>query len=367
MEWLATADNVNITNTGAVEKREGYALDRAGTFTGIYTTLDFQRMYLVDGGTIQTYSGAILIGGLSSAPMFWTEVNDQVFYNNGIDSGIILADNTVIPWSWPTPDTPALSAGSPWPGQVTVGGLYQVCCTFILPDGRETGASDVSEITLAEGESLLLSGLSQRAGYRTNIYAAPANSTVFQLLAFTGFSAFSVAINPDNLGRELQTAFMDPLPATADVVQEWKGRIYAAQYMPSVNQTVVWFSEPLAFHLFNLNSNFLLFPGRVHMLAPTDDALIISTDSKIYAYDGKNQKQIADYGVIPGQHWSKDDNRIVFWTTRGVCAALPFSNLTERQVSVAPGVRAGGAIVRTGGQKRYVVALQQGGSAFNDF
>jgi hypothetical protein len=78
---------------------------------------------------------------------------------------------------------------------------------------------------------------------------------------------------------------------------------------------------------------------------------------------------LAPYGALPGQHWSldEDDGMVLFWTTRGVCQALPFSNLTERQVSVAPGLRAGGAIVYSGGQKRYVVAIQQGGSAFNKY
>jgi len=32
---------------------------------------------------------------------------------------------------------------------------------------------------------------------------------------------------------------------------------------------------------------------------------------------------------------------------------------------VAPGVRAGGCVVRTGGQKRYLSVLQLGGEAFN--
>jgi hypothetical protein len=44
---------------------------------------------------------------------------------------------------------------------------------------------------------------------------------------------------------------------------------------------------------------------------------------------------------------------------------MPFANLTEKQISVAPGVRAGGCIVNSGGQKRYLAVLQQGGSPYN--
>jgi hypothetical protein len=58
---------------------------------------------------------------------------------------------------------------------------------------------------------------------------------------------------------------------------------------------------------------------------------------------------------------------VLFWSLRGLCAALPFQNLTENQVSVAPGARAGGCLIQSGGQKRYLTVLQQGGQPFNAF
>lgn len=45
--------------------------------------------------------------------------------------------------------------------------------------------------------------------------------------------------SPDDLGMDLITDNMDPLPVGADVIQEWRGRIYAAQYFPSDDQTVL--------------------------------------------------------------------------------------------------------------------------------
>lgn len=354
---LAIANNVNVTDTGAIEVRAGYSLVKAGSFTGVYTTLDYQRMYLIDGGSLKNYDGTVLKTGLGTAMMYWTEVNGQVFYNNGVDSGVILPDNTVHEWRWNTPLTPQVTAVT---GTLPAG-TYQVRCTNILDDGRETGTSDPAEITLAEGQALQISGLV----VGSNVYISPANSDVYQLAGPAASTAFVWNDSPDNLGRELVNNFLDPLPLTADVVQVWKGRMYAAQYIYGSDQTVIWFSEPLGYHLFNLNSNFIIVPGRASMLAPHDDVLIIGTGSRVFAYDGAKLDQLADYGVVPGQHWAKDDGRILFWTTRGVCAALPFSNLTERQVSVAPGTQAGGTIVRDGGQKRYVVALQAGGSAFN--
>jgi len=86
MSWLVQADNVNITDTGALTKREGYALSRTGVFLSAYTTLDFSRMYLATALGIQGFTGENLVALTSSNPVYWAEVNEQVFYNNGVDS-----------------------------------------------------------------------------------------------------------------------------------------------------------------------------------------------------------------------------------------------------------------------------------------
>lgn len=355
--YLSVADNVVVTDSGAIEKRKGYSRVEAGSFSAAYATLDYQRAYLVTSGSLRTLSGAVIKTGITPAPMYWAEINDDVYFNNGTDRGIIRPDNSLIDWSWSVPATPTVAAVT---GSLPAG-LYQVRCTTLASDGRETGASDSFELVLPEGRALQITGLAANS----RVYIAPADSTVYQY-AFTATGAAVWNSSPDSLGRELLNNLLDPLPLGADVIQLWKGRAYAAQYMPEHKQSVVWFSEPMGFHLFNLNSSFFMVPGKVTMLAPHDTALVVGTDTRQFAYTPEGIKEIADYGVVPGQHWAKDDDRIMYWTTRGVCT-FPFSNLTERQVSVAPGVQAGGTIVHSGGQKRFVVALHQGGAAFNAY
>ena len=365
LSWLAQADNVNITDTGAIKKRSGYSKAFSGAITSAYSTLDFTRCFVVDGGTLKAMTGPTaaveLLTSLSDAPMHFTEVNDQVFFNNGTDSGIIQPDNTVIDWEWPAPLAPALRAVT---GSLPAG-LYRACCTFVLPDGRETGSSESVELTLGEGAALQISGISQLNGCITRTYISPADSTVLQLAHQSGESVFTWSYSPDNLGVDLLNYAMNPIPADSSVIQHWKGRIYVAHHMAQDNQTVLWFSQPMGFHLFDLAQDFILIPGRITMLAPHDDALIVGTDTRIYAYNGEKLDQLAPYGVIPGQHWAKDDGRLLFWTAHGLCASPPFVNLTERQISVPPGLSAGGALLLQGGHKRYLVSLQSGGQAFN--
>ena len=365
--WLATADNVNITDTGAIEKREGYTEVSTGAYSGIYSTIDDQRCYLVKEGSLKTFGGVTLKTGLSSAAMHWTELNAQVFFSNGVDSGIINPDNSVIDWRWDVPATPAvtvLNHGAMSPG------LYRIICTKTFPDGRETGPSEYREFEIRieyepGARKTELASASIQVVTTDNVYVCSANSTVFQ---YAGRGTMILSGRLENsLGRELPTDGFDPLPTGIGTIQAWRGRVYAAMYMPKENQTAVWFSEPFGPHLFDLAKNFFMVPGHAHMLAPTKDALIVGTDERIYAYNTESIAEIAPYGVVPGQHWAQDGDRIIFWSTRGVCAALPFTNLTEKTVSVAPGIKAGGTIVRRGGQERYLVALQQGGSAYNVF
>ena len=358
--WLVTANNVNVTDTGSLVRRDGYSRASAGNFTGLYATKDYSRLYVVDGGVLKSSNGTTHVAIqtlVSTARMYWCEINDQVFFNNGSDSGILSRDHSIRDWAWDIPASPTLQAVT---GSLAAG-LYRVLVTTRLADGRETGTSDPVELVLAEGQALQISGISADS----NVYLAPANSTVFSLAAVPTGTAIVWNQSPDNLGRDLVLGGLDPLPA-CDVIQAWKGRIYTSQYDASRDQSTVYFSQPLGFHLFDLFKDFFMVPGKVTMLAPHDAGLIVGTDQRIYAYTPEGLAMLADYGTVPGQHWATDEGRTLFWSTRGLCAGLPFTNLTASRVSVAPGLSAGGTLVQTGGQKRFVVSLHQGGSAFND-
>jgi len=367
LEWFTAANNINITDAGKIVPRLGYALDIAGEILGAYATIDHQRMFYVDGATLKSYELGALASITSQARMHWTEVNDQVFFNNGTDRGIITGDNSVIPLSWPVPGTPQLAAvsGSLAPGQ------YAVMCTYLLPDGRETGSGSATVIDIEAGQALQISAIPQVDGLVTRTYIAPANSTVFQL-AYEGYDTARLwNYSPNSLGLDLATDDFDPIPEGATVIQIWRGRLYAAQYIPSSDMTALWISQPLGFHLFDLAADFLAITGRVHMLAPTKTALLIGTDRAIHAFDGENLTEQATYGVVPGWCWARDDDEngestgVYIWTQRGLCKAMPFTNLTSGHLSVAPGTQAGAAVIAQGGEKRFVAVLHQGGTAFN--
>lgn len=367
--WLTRADNIDISDTGRITRRAGRTLAKTGSFSGAYTTDDHSRFFVVDGGDLQQVhadlSATTLYADVGTAPVSWAEVNHEVYFSTGGVKGVIGVDNVVRPWVWPVPSAPALAATS---GSLPAG-LYQVVCTFILADGRETGAGYMADIWLSDGQALTISGIPQKPGATTQVYITPANSAVFGHAFATTSTAATWDAGPDSLGANLTTQHLSPPPADEAELAHWAGRMFLMQHMPGQDTTVVWFSQPLAPHLFDYEKDFFIVRGRGVLLAAHAQGLIVGTDTTVYGYDGANLTQLASYGAVPGQgaviDTEDDAQPLLFWTQRGVCTAFPFANLTASRLSVAPGVRVGTAIVGQGGARKFIASLHAGGTAFN--
>lgn len=365
LSWFVRADNVYVTESGGVKRRAGYALAQAGAPTGIYATKDETRLYVIDGGELRQVLDDMTVRPLAQGlgrEACWTEINDQVLYVAGDAAGIITAEGEALPWRLPVPAEPRVVVGE---GGQLPAGQYRICATFILPDGRESPASTAAEVVVEQGAALQISGIEQLTGCVTRVYVASADSTAFQLAFGDAGPAALWAQPPEALGQELLTDGLDPLPVGVDVIAEWRGRIYAGQYLSEDDKTVVWRSEPLAPHLWNLSEGFFMVPGRVHALAPNKAGLVVATDRAMHALTSEGMDLLADYGTVPGLPWALDDKRTLIWSQRGLCQFPEFTNLTASRVSVAPGLQAGAAVFELDGQVRFLACLHAGGTPFN--
>lgn len=364
--WLSQADNVDVSDQGHLVRRPGFVPFIDGTnIQAAFTTFDFSRMYVIDGGiilevlqdgtTIQIWDGL-------SGPYRWAETNDLVFLSCS-EKLQIPRNRDVQSWVVPTPVGGAVtqvSGGAPQ-------GLYQICFTHMTEDGREGGASPSIPVALSQG------GLSISApmlpDHYTVVYLASRGTVFRALVVLTHAHSGPYVIREIDeaaLGRELVTQFLDSPPAGVEYIAHWKGRIYGAEYLQAQDQTVIWFSQPLGFHLFNHNQDFFLVPGRVLQLADAETHLLVATAERIYLYNEEALIQVAEYGVVPGQHADRgNDGKTYFWTKRGLCRVPPFENITEGRISVAPGIQAGGGVIHEHGRVRYVATLHRGGAAFN--
>ena len=359
--WQSIADNVDGTDSRGLALRAGYQLFLAAAITGSYSTVDFSRLYIIAGGLLKRVypSGQTdtLYSDLSGAA-HWSEINDVVYLSCGADKLQIEQDNTVNAWGVPTPAQPIVSAAS---GSLSAG-VYQVAITYTDADGREGGACQAIEITLAAGSGITVSAIPQL--HAANVYLTDADGAVFYLAARPAGSAVTLTIPA--AGVELTTQFLDAPPVAGGHVAFFGAAAFLAEYIPEIDQTVVWRSRPLAYHLFSPDSDYFIVPGEVTQMHGAATGLVITTHTRVFSYDGERLAQVAAYGAPPGQHADLGaDEKIYFWTKRGLCRALPFENLTEAAVSVAPGVHAGGGIIESNGYRKYVAVIHQGGNAHN--
>lgn len=361
---LKQADNIDLTDSGGAVVRDGYVAFLVGTrITGAFSTFDYSRLFIIDNGVLKRVNadGSIvqLATGVTGTP-HWAELNDVVYLSCDVKLEIHPGDK-VLPWGVPTPAGGHLTQSS---GRLEPGN-YRVCFTFIDQEGKEGGASPFIETHVSDG-ALVINDIPRQEGYHTLIYLS-GKSPVFHFMVAVS-SAFEGAYTYTGypLGRELTNQFLDQPPAGATYIAGFKGQLYAAEHLPDANATAIWYSEPLGYHLFNYNDSYFMVPGKVVQMGANDDALMLSTEDRTFLYDQNGLSQVAEYGSVPGQHTDLGpDGKLYFWTKRGLCRIAPFENLTESDVSVAPGVRAAGGVVQRHGYKQFVVALQSGGSPFN--
>jgi hypothetical protein len=252
-------------------------------------------------------------------------------------------------------------------------GAYHVVLTATDVRGLESGNSDVASLTVTAGGAITVSAIPTVAGATINVYVTRPNGTVFYLAATNAVGAVTIT-TISNLGRELP--FWNYTEPRGDSPAFFQGRIYCSEVFPALDQSIVWRSKPLHYHHFEPSEEAFAVPGQTLLLAATSTAatsgtgfekgsLIIGTERAVWAYDGETLMQISDYGVVPGFHDSSDGDNLYFWTLRGLCRAMPFENLTESTVSVPPGLSAGGMVLEIDGMRRYIVALNKGGAAYN--
>lgn len=364
--WQTVAKNLLVTSSGALEKRQGYVKVRnVGCRTGFATADQSQGYIQTTSNTIETVEGAVVAQLTTTDPLWWGEINGDVYYANHTDSGIILQNGTVVAWRIPTPPEPSVSVINPRAVDKSFRNeaYARVQMSYVQPDGRESGLSPAAQITAASFDGLVITPTIKQ-GCSTNIWVTPRNSVVTQHFMTVTTTSPVVWTGGHALGRDATTGGFDDLPSGIHTFDFFQGRVYAGQYLAANNTSVVWASAVFGFHLFDLHADFFMVHGRIEMLLATQDVLLVGTEDAIYAYDGKNLKQLAPYGVPSGQHGVVDTQikvgRALFMSKRGLCEAMPFANLTDDRVSIPTNGRTTATLSQHDGQVHYLTTTLTG-------
>jgi hypothetical protein len=370
---LVNATNVYVSDTKKVTRRDGYSIYRSGNVQSAYGCGD--NLYIVDNGSLyrsrSTTQNDLIASGFTGSRYEWDDTNGDAYFANGIEAGILRGDQ-LLPWrlTLPAVSSVAVVSTRELPGTVlNVGKTYtnatfRVCATYETSDGRESAPSEIVEIVSSPLTSLLRVSV-PTAYARTNIYCTEADGTNFRLVATT--TGTTVTFNPLVGGRELTTLHKSSLPAGVTHVAIARAVCFVAQYLPEQDVSVVWMSEPLAFHLWDEADGFFVVKGEVGLLLSNNGGLLVGTTDAVYQYNLDGElKELCDYGVVPGSAGDTDaEGMAYFWTVRGICKAMPFENLTENDVSMPAGLRVASKYVYVNGMQQFITVAQGGGDSFN--
>jgi len=358
-----SADNVDIDDTGEVQRREGYSLAAPiSSIQSAFATKDERRLFIVEGGSLklisQDLSQTTLAPVLPSAYIHWLEVADYVFMSTG---QVIDSNNQVLSWRIPNPNQLSVTVTT---GQLSAG-QYQLVCTYVDSDGREGGASIPFVIDCPVNSGLVITP-TYINGYSVRIYSTDTNGTEYYLIGEYNQGGAELSFT-DGLSEPLDSVQLTsyPAPENTDILAFYDSCLWVAEF--SNGQTVLWYSQPFWWNLFNLNNDHIIIPGKVNMLLGTPNGLLVGTDDEIYLYTVEESLvRIAQYGVPSGVPYSTDDLGNVFiWTHQGLCKLFPFENMTERKLSVPTGDVCFVQVVEQLGLRKIVVLTDGNGTADN--
>lgn len=343
---LAVATNVTIDKARRIARRDGatrrIALAAHSLWAGNGDSL------FVSAGTLYRFAADLvphpLRGSMSNATMSYARAGDTTYFSNGTDTGA--ADPAARTWGL---EVPAVLL-TPVAGDMPCG-VYGVTATYVRSDGQESGADDMTFITVVTGQGVTVtvpnSADPDVVGKR--VYITTPNGEVpmhVKTLLAAGAGYTVTAADIDAMNEELKTQFMGPPPA-GQLVAYYKGCMFVAC------DDVIYPSEPFAYELFDLRK-FIPMDGTVTMLAPMEDrsgdssGFFVGTTKTCGVLTGGGPEDFkytpkTEYGAIPGAVASIDGalyldgsvgaRELPMWlTTQGLCVGLPnldINNLTR--------------------------------------
>lgn len=367
---FTSANNVDITDNKTTKTRGGYIRLRSGAYSAVFASPEEDATYATTSNSLVRFNDDLnvtetVIASLTSTKeVKFVEINKELFYSNGIDSGIVTRENVLFPLKWAPPPAPVISLLSN-NGDMDAG-EFQVCTTYIMKGGRESGPSPAALGCSADGDSLVISGFNLPDYAKAQlVYVKPPKSTVFQLLCEVSGTTSSWFGDANELMDDLLSEISMPHPDSVVDMKLWRGQVAWMEYVKESDITNIYFSEQLVYHVFRSDS-YISLKGEGTELAPHPSGLFIKMRKSLHVYDEESLRSLASFGGPPGDSAIVDDDgSLLIWTDKGYCGLTPFVRLMDKQVSVSKSEYATGTIIERNGEKRIVALLQSTGSPTN--
>lgn len=367
---LVFADNVDCDDSQTLERRDGYTLSLSlNSCQSAYATLDSERLFLLESGSLYSLSPAmdrtLLSTGIIDNHLLWAEAPPYVYYAGAKSAGMVIGGLQHRPLRIPAPETPTvrLTAGDLPAGQYQITSIWRDQTT-----GMESAAPVAAVVDVLEGQGLSITGQTY-PGMDTLIYVSEPNGDRMYLLAESS-SVIVSTLDLLNLAHPLhdEQYVMNPLPESVLALTWHEGRLWAATQDTGSPVSAVWFSQPFWPSMFNVAADFILVDGTVVGMASSPAGLLIATQKALWLYTEEALQQLTHYGAVPGYPIAQDRNGLHYvWTVKGLLSFPPLTPVTEDKVFVPPGAVCSAAVVERRGRRQAVILTDGQGTAFNSY
>lgn len=332
VDALRRAVNMDITDSGKLRLRKGSTLSLSVSNAHSFWSDNKEIALFVHDNILKRFNRnatATNIANINAGQnkLAYVKVNSDVYFSCASDKGRV-RDGIKSPWGIEVPTSPpelALTTGA------LEAGTYFAAMTYVLADGRESGASVLSSITLSASGGITTTALpvpADAAVATKRLYLSTPNGEVLYMAREVAANAQFINITTLQLGAELKTAYMTPPPHAIGLTYA-NGRIFM---IDALDPTIVWHTEPLAYDLVNRRKNYYQFPEPVTVIAGTKTGLYVCSDKTYYIGNAGTAERTLD---------DVSDYQGVF----GTLAIIPKTNdpvwLSERGAMIG---RDGGAL-----------------------
>lgn len=313
-QYLRHAFNIDLDDRGRAVRRDGRVLVASLTDAHSFWSGGGRSFYvlaseLYEITDLSSYADTLLTTLSSNAPMSYEDINGDIFFSNGTDSGKLLAgDAYPVPWSLAVPAAPLTS--------VTTGtlpaGKYLLSLTFSTTLGEEGGAAPAQVIDLPSGGGISVTLPSAAPGSAfLNVYLSAAKGGVMTRHATVAVGASSVVISAVVDGPPLTTEFLQPQPAGVLLASHYSVLLVAIG-------TTLTYSEPRTPGRYLPSKGYILFPHDIRCVAPCPGGVYVATTKKTYWLEGTDISKakmtvILPYGAPRGEVLTLPGETDVTW------------------------------------------------------
>ena len=375
VDYLKTATNTDIDTSGGIRKRLGYSLLESGNFHSVWA--DDHTALVVKDNSLHSVDSSLSTTDLGLAVnerLTYDSQDGSVYFTNINLNGRVVG-NSVAPWGIVAPIIPALSATS---GLMTAG-TYRLTLTYITSEGLESGARLASTITLGDnsGISFNMPAPSESQVTALKIYVTTPDGEEFYLQSTISVGIPTLVITSVVSAVVPLQSFGYVPPPTGEIVKIAHGRAVVA------SGGTLWFSQPYAYHWFDLQKDFIQFDGEITAVMPVEGGIWVSADKLYYLRGRELEKMKQEFKepvvavrgtevLIPGSYIFIENTPIGYkWlvtTDLGVFVCFNdgfIINVTEKNYVFPEASEGSGLFVQRDGINRYLTILNKSGDSQN--